>query len=177
MITKKEAVSFLKAHQPMPSDDELQENDIKKYAEIRDYFIKNPDEQCISLFLNSFGGKDGYGVYQMVEDVILMYDIEKVVPHLLKTFDSVYEGVKYWGIQISSNYPSEKFFEPLVDLLKSEDEDIKFATITTLARMALNNINKQQIINILKKEYEILLDEDIKEFIIEVLFDITNSNL
>ena len=100
MITRTEAFSFLKKHQPMPNDDKLKESEIKRYEEVREYFINNPDEKCIPLFLNSFGGKDGFGVYQMVEDVILMYDSKKVLPHLLKTFYSIYEGVKYWGIQI-----------------------------------------------------------------------------
>lgn len=44
MITKTEAFSFLKEHKPMPCDDELKENEIKKYEEVREYFISNPDE-------------------------------------------------------------------------------------------------------------------------------------
>lgn len=120
MVIRQEALDFLKEHQPMPSDDKLQEKEIKKYEEVRRYFLENPDEQCVPLFFNSFGGKDGLGVYQMVEEVILMYDSEAVLPYLLKTFDSEYESVKYWGIQISSNYPSECLFNPLVNLLESE---------------------------------------------------------
>lgn len=177
MITKREAFSFLKEHQPMPNDDKLKENEIKEYKEVRDYFVCNPDEKCVSLFLNSFGGKDGLGVYQMVEDVILMYDSEIVLPHILKAFDSEYEGVKYWGIQISSNFPSECLFNPLVNLLKSEDEDIKLATITAMAQLALNNIKKEQVIDILEKECERISDEDIKEFTEEVLLDIQNSTI
>lgn len=44
MITKTEAFSFLKEHKPMSCDDELKENEIKKYEEVREYFISNPDE-------------------------------------------------------------------------------------------------------------------------------------
>lgn len=177
MITELEALSFLKEHQPMPDDDKLKNNEIKKYDEIRDYFINNPNEQCVPLFLNSFGGKDGLGVYQMVEDVILMYDSEIVLPHILKSFDSEYEGVKYWGIQISSNFPSECLFNPLVNLLKSEDEDIKLATVVAIAQLALNNIKKEEVIDVLEKECKRILDEDIKEFVEEVLSDIQNSTL
>lgn len=177
MITRLEALSFLKEHQPMPNDDKLKENEIRKYEEVRDYFINNPDEQCVPLFLNSFGGKDGLGVYQMVEDVISMYDSEIVLPHILKAFDSEYEGVKYWGIQISSNFPSECLFNPLVNLLKSEDEDIKLETITAIAQLALNNIKKEEVIDILEKECKRISDEDIKKFAEEVLLDIQSSTL
>lgn len=161
----------------MPNDNELKENEIKKYEEVREYFINNPDEQCVPLFLDSFGGKDGFGVYQMVEDVILMYDSGKVLPYLLKTFNSKYEGVRYWGIQISSNFPSERLFNPLVALLQSEDVDIKLATITAIGQLALNNIKKEQITCILKEEYKRVPDNDIKEFVKEVLLDIHNGIL
>ena len=177
MLTKDEAFSFLEEHQPMPKDDELKESGIKKYEEVRKYFLDNPDEKCLPLFLNSFGGKDGLGVYQVVEDVILMYDGEIVLPHILKALDSTYEGVKYWGIQISSNFPSECLFNPLVNLLKLKDEDIKSATITAIAQLALNNIKKEEVINILEKECKRISDEDIKELAEEVLLDIQNSTL
>ncbi len=71
-MNKVEALSFLKAHQPLPDDDLLKEEEIQKYNEVREYFINNPDEDCIPLFLNLFGGKDGLGVYELVEDVITM---------------------------------------------------------------------------------------------------------
>lgn len=177
MITRIEAVSFLEEHQPMPNDNELKENEIKKYEEVRNYFIYNPDEQCIPLFLNSFGGKDGFGVYQMVEDVILMYDSEKVLPHILKALDSKYDGVKYWAIQISANFPSKSLFSPLVHLLKSEDEDIKLASIASLAQLALNNVKKDEVIGILEKECKKILDEDVREFAEEVLLDIQSNTL
>ena len=43
MITKKEALSFLQEHQPMPKDNELTQVIINKYDEVRGFFINNPD--------------------------------------------------------------------------------------------------------------------------------------
>lgn len=176
MITKMEAFSFLKEHQPMPSDKELTKEEMRKYDEVRDFFINNPDEQCIPLWLNSFGGKDGFGIYQMVEDVIRMYDKKAVLPHILKAFNSPYEGVKYWCIQISSNFPDESLFNPLISFLRLEDEDIKTATIIALAQLASSNINVSEVIKALKEEIERISDEEIKEFAIEVLADIQDSS-
>ena len=85
--------------------------------------------------------------------------------------------MKYWGIQISSNFPLECLFNPLVGLLQSEDEDIKLVTITAIAQLALNNIKKKQVVYVLEKEYRKILDEDVKEFTKEVLLDIQNSTL
>ena len=174
MITKTEAISFLKEHQPMPGDKELKKEEIEKYEEARKYFLDNPGEQCIPLFLNSFGGKDGFGVYQMVEDVIVMYDKEVVLPHILEAFTSSYESVKYWCIQISSDFPDHILFDPLVRLLQIENEDIQMATITALAQLALNDICTNEVITVLKDEIGRLVDEEMKEFAVEVLMDIQN---
>ena len=178
MITKTEAISFLQEHQPMPKDNELSDEIINKYDEVRDYFINNPDNQCVPLFLNSFGGKDGLGVYQMVEFVITMYDKKEVLPHVLNALHSPYDGVRYWATQIASNYPDETLFELLCNLLSEADDDIKSATITALAQLALNNIRTNDVIDVLKNEIERISDEEAKEFAEEVLEDIlSNSKL
>lgn len=176
MITKLEAFSFLKEHQPMPSDDELTKQEIEKYEEVRRFFLDNVDEQCIPLFLNSFGGKDGYGTYQMVEDIILMYDKEVVLPYVLNAFNSSCEYVIYWSIQIASNFPDVDLFIPLVNFFKYEDEDIKLATITALAQLALNDIKTNDVIDALKNEIETTSDDEVKEFAEEVLEDIQKDS-
>lgn len=176
MITKLEALSFLKEHQPMPTDDELTEYEIRKYEEVRKFFLNNADVQCIPLLLNSFGGKDGLGVYQMMEDVILMYDKEEVLPHILDAFNNSCEYVIYWCVQIASNFPDADLFIPLSKFIKHDDEDIKIASITALAQLALNDIRTYDVIDVLKKEIEIISDEEVKEFAEEVLEDILDSS-
>lgn len=172
MITKSEAFSFLQEHQPMPSDDELTKQEIEKYEEVRKFFLDNVDVQCVPLLLNSFGGKDGFGVYQMVEDVILMYSKEEVLSHILNAFDNSCKYVIYWCVQIASNFPDADLFMPLIKILKYDDEDIKLASITALAQLALNNIRTSDVIDVLKNEIEKISDEEVKEFAEEVLKDI-----
>lgn len=176
MITREEALSFLMEHQPMLSDKEVTEEEIKKYEEVRIFFINNPDEQCIPLFLNSFGGKDGLGTYQMIEEVIVMYNKKIVLPYILHAFNSSYEGVKYWCIQIASNFPDESLLPPLINFLQSEDQDIKVAAITTMAQFASNHIKADEILKILTEEIKKISDEETKEFAAEVLVDIQNEN-
>lgn len=175
MITKLEAICFLKQHQPMPNDNRLKGEEIEKYEEVRRFFINNPDAECVPLFLNSFGGKDGLGVYQMVEDVILMYDSKEVLPYILQAFNSLYDSVKYWAAQIASNFPDVSLFIPLVNLLGNEDFDIKFAAMTALSQLALKNINTDKIVQIIKEECKKTSDKEVKEFGKEVLIDIQNS--
>lgn len=175
MITKIEALSFLEEHQPMPKDEELKKEEIEKYEEVRKFFLNNPDEKCIPLFLNSFGGKDGFGIYQMVEDVITKFSKTAILPHALNALKNKSNNVKYWCVQLISNYPDRRFFNPLVEVLELEDEDIKVATITALAQLALNNLCVNEVIKVLEDEIERIKDEEIKGFAAEVLEDVKNS--
>ncbi len=172
MISKLEAVAFLQRHQPMSGKEQVDGKCMEKYEEVRRFFIENPDEECIPLFLNSFGGKDGLGVYQLVEDVLLMYNTETVLPYLLQSLNSSNDSIKYWSIQIASNFPDSRLFTPFSKLLQHQDEDIKVAVIIALAQLALNDIYAGEIVEMLTKEYESTSSTYVKEFCNEVLADL-----
>jgi hypothetical protein len=93
-MEKEDALKFLELHQPMPPDEEIDNELIEKYDDVRKYFLGNKDIRCIPLFLNSFGFIDGLGVYQLVEDVITMYEERDVVPSLIKSLSSNYYQCK-----------------------------------------------------------------------------------
>ncbi len=174
-MTKNEAISFLKKHQPMPNDKSITSEEIEKYDQIRRYFLNNADSECIPLFLNSFGGKDGYGLYQMVEDVISMYNKDEVLPHILKALDNPCEYVVYWCVQIASNYPDSKLFVPLSQTIRMSDSDIKIASIIALAQLALNGIRTNEVMDVIKNEIGNSYDEELNKFAEEILQNIKDS--
>ncbi len=67
-MTVEEALLFLEQHSPLPSDEDLSDEIIESYDEIRELFLANPDPRCIEPLLNSFGDGSGFGVYQMMDD-------------------------------------------------------------------------------------------------------------
>ena len=77
------------------------------------FFITNPDERCVDLLLNSFGKGDAHGVYQLVEDAILAFPDEVVVPALEGSLRNPAGSVRYWSAQIAANYPREELAEPV----------------------------------------------------------------
>ncbi|WP_019636598.1 HEAT repeat domain-containing protein [Paenibacillus fonticola] len=159
-----EAIEFLRNNQPLVDDSVLEDETIKKYDEVRKFFLSNPDPSCVPLLLNSFGNGDGFGVYQLIEDVIVKFDNELVLPHLINALDSEHKSVRYWNAQIASSFPDTILIEPLIKLLEEKDSDIRYASIT-----ALSQIDEESIIekmkDILKKED----DKDIIELIHEHL--------
>ena len=96
------ALDFLSRHQPLPSDEDLSEDLIRDYDEVRRHFLENPDKRCIPLLLGSFGKGDGLGVYPLVEDVLAVYAADEVVPHLKVKLESSDPSIRYWCGQIAA---------------------------------------------------------------------------
>lgn len=169
-MDKEKGLNFLKENQPMPNDKNLNESLISMYDEVRRYFLANPDEKCLPLFLNSFGEYGGMGVYQLVEDVILKFNHDKVVDCLLEALKSKYNGVKYWCAQICALFPDEKLINPLEELLNDLNQDIRMSVITSLSQ-----IQDDRVTTILKNQLNVDKDNEIKEFLTNVIEDLEEN--
>jgi len=125
-MNKNEALSFLIAHQPMPDDEDLTQELIDKYDEVRKYFIAHPEKQAIPLFLNSYGNGDGLGVYQVVEDLFYQFESEDVIPQIRNILEdsSTSESVRYWVTQLAAAFPDDSLKKGLELSLKSNNDDI-----------------------------------------------------
>lgn len=136
-MNRNEALSFLRDHQPMPDDDDLTQELIDKYDEVRNFFIATPDKEAISLFLNSYGNGDGWGVYQLVEDVFYKCHFDDVVLEIKKILEnpSVADSVRYWVTQVSAAFSDAKLRKGLEISLNSENEDIRDAAQLSLDMM------------------------------------------
>jgi len=169
-MDKDRAIAFLEHHQPMPDDTKVSQDLMNEYNSVREYFLLEPHEECIPLFLHSFGERDGYGVYQLVEDVLLKFDKSKVVRHLLKSLRSKHRSVRYWSAQISASFADKRLLEPLCGLLRDDDSDIRFAVIT-----ALSQIEDKKVLPTLKEALSKEKDEEVKEFLQEVIVDLEDK--
>jgi hypothetical protein len=158
------ALEFLTQYQPLPPDQELSVEILDIYDNVREYFLANPDPVCIPLFLNSFGNGSGFGVYQLVEDVICQFSKEEVLSSLISALQSQHSGVKYWCTQIAGSFPDVKLIDPLRNLLQDGSSDIRVMSV-----YALSAINNEQSLGILKKHMEVVTDENILILIKEVL--------
>ena len=134
-MTFDEALAFLEAHQPMPDDADLSKELIEQYDEVRKFLLQNPDERCIGPLLASFGDGDGFGVYQLVEDVLKQFDESKVVPHLKQGLQSPIRSVRYWNAEISANFPSGELVADLSALLRDPDQDVRAAAVIALGQI------------------------------------------
>lgn len=166
-MNKESAIKFLLKHQPMPSDLEMTEELIDMYDEVRKFCINNPFEECIPLFLNSFGEINGFGVYQLVEEVLLQFPKDIVLVYVLDALKSNYYSVRYWTVDISLSFIDIKLVEPLLEMYYTENDDMKIAIVSVLSF-----IKEIDTINLLEEVQENETSEDVKSFIKEIISSI-----
>lgn len=99
------------------------------------------------------------------KSIITMYD--EVVNYLLEALKSKYNGVKYWCAQISALFPDEKLINSLAKLLSDTNEDIRMSVITSMAE-----IKDNKVFIILKNHLNFEKDDEIKDFLVDVIEDI-----
>lgn len=133
-MNKKEALKFLESHQPMPSDNDLTQDLIDKYDDVRVFFVNNPDVDAIPLLMRSFGDGDGFGVYQLVEHVFDKCNFDDVIiniSNILKDTSTV-KSVRYWVTQLAIAFSDRRLVDGLNISLQFDDEDIQFMAASAL---------------------------------------------
>lgn len=166
-MTAEEALQFLDEHSPLPDDDDLSDELIGQYDEVRKFFLENPDRRSIGPFLRSFGDGSGFGVYQMIEDVIKQFSAEDVLPHLRDALRSPHNGVRYWSLQMVSDFADDSLVPLVIENLTFDDENVR-----TAAADALSYIGNDDAINALETAIESEEDEDVREAMEEALEDL-----
>jgi len=165
-MEKSDALQFLNDNQPLPPDEEIDQEIIYQYDKVREYFTENPDKECIPLFLNSFGKGSGFGVYQIVEDIFSNFSKDEVVPHLIQALRNEQGDVQFWSAQIAANFPDPALIDPLYRLLQTEDPDLRWAAV-----MALEEIGGERVEQMLANAYDDEDDEELREMIGAILED------
>lgn len=142
-MTTNEALQFLREHQPLPPTRVIEDAVIQEFDRVVKHFGTHLDARCVPLILNAFGEGDGHGVYQVVEDTILRYPDNVVVPSLLEGLRSPIRSVRTWNAEIAANYPNPELASPLIQLLWRGDVDERSAAVIALARYPLHEIEPE----------------------------------
>lgn len=87
------------------------------------------------MLLTSFGDGDGFGVYQLVEDVLRHFRLETVVPHLRQGLTHRRRSMRYWNADMAANFPTAELLAPLAQLLREDDADIRSAAAIALGHI------------------------------------------
>jgi HEAT repeat protein len=131
-MSKQRHIDFLKAHQPLPDDQNADDALFHELEAARKFFAEELDEQAVPMLIGSLGNGDGHGVYSMVETTLMAYPDDVVIRALRDGLNSDHASVRYWSAQFSANYPESGLLEELVAAYRRGDVDTKIAAITAI---------------------------------------------
>jgi hypothetical protein len=135
-MTTLEAIEFLRAHQPMPSDHAITDEEGRMFAETLKHFEAHPDEECIPLFIGSVSGETGLGMYQHIRFIFHRFPHATVGRHILTALRSPDVGVRAWAVDWALDCPWPDLLHELKRICaSSQDEDAH-----ELARAAIERI-------------------------------------
>ncbi len=119
------ALTFLRAHQPMPSDHTIADEEGATFAVILDHFQTVCDERCIPLVIHSVSPDTGLGMYEHIRLVLMAHPREQVIPHLRRGLTYGNDGVRsrccWWAADVSA-WDLVDLIEPLT---AHSDEDVR----------------------------------------------------
>ncbi|MCW0452145.1 hypothetical protein NB721_001231 [Xanthomonas sacchari] len=140
LVNKTDALTFLRAQQPLPDDDQLSQDLIDAYDAARRLFVADPDRAALPLFLRSFGNGDGWGVYPLVEDVFHACDRSDTVAAIREALEDplLSDGSRYWVTQLAAAFADPTMRSGLALSLRSESADTREA-----AQVALESVDDQ----------------------------------
>src|SRR5262245_42239008 len=133
-MTRDEAISFLRQHQPLP-DVSFDQKLLTGLHDTFQFFKANPDREALPLLVNVFGDGSASGIYQLFDELLSKYDMEDVVREVRKALSSKHRSVRYWNAQMSADFADERLTQPLADLLRADDFDMRYAAITALEQI------------------------------------------
>jgi hypothetical protein len=120
-MTTDEALEFLRAHQPLPSD--APDGVLARFDEVRRHFLERPDDRCVPLLLGAMAEGDGHGVYQLVEGTLRAHPEVVVVDALRQTLDHPLAPVRCWSAEIAMSYPRPELIPGLTRMLRHGNPD------------------------------------------------------
>lgn len=169
-MTTDEAIDFLRTRTPLPSDADLSDELIGQYDEVRKHLQAHPDARAIPLLLNSFGQGSGFGVYQLVEDVLREFPRDEVIPHIVEALKSQRSPVRMWASQIASRFPDASLLTPLTERLGDTDAEVRSAAADALA-----SIGDSSVIPALNEARAQEQDEDVRRAVDEAIGDLSSG--
>lgn len=127
--TREEALAFLRAHQPMPSEADIDEAFYEQYGAAVRYFCDHPDPECLPLFLFSVRADGSPALAQDVDYVLQAHDEASVLEYLKQAMAHPHPDVRAQAAEYVMSYPRVELVESLrLMLLEGLDAEIEAVT-------------------------------------------------
>ena len=122
-----QALSFLRSHQPMPSDHTISSEEGEMFVAILEHFQTEHDERCLPLLIHSISSDTGLGMYEHISDVLMAHPRDKVIPQLRRGLESGNDGVRWRCCWWASDIDAWELADVIEPLTMHPDDDVQSA--------------------------------------------------
>jgi hypothetical protein len=122
-----QALSFLRARQPMPSDHTITNEECATFTRILEHFENEHDERCLPLLIRSVSPDTGLGIYEHIKFVLIAHPREQVVPHLRRGLADGNDGVRHRSCWWAADVSAWELVDLIQPLTAHSDEDVRSA--------------------------------------------------
>lgn len=139
-----QALTFLRAHQPMPSDQAISDEEGATFVAILEHFEMKCDERCLPLLIHSVSPDTGLGMYEHIQFVLMAHPREQVIPQLRRGLTEGNDGVRSrccWWAMVVSAWELADLIEPLTE---HSDEDVRLPAVDFMKLRAENLAAKRR---------------------------------
>jgi HEAT repeat protein len=135
-MDKSAALQFLAAHQPMPSDWDITDEEGATYADIIEYFKEFPAPESIPLLIGSLGKGCGLGMYSHVRFALMKHPYNLVAKHLRDALENPGGTSREWCAELAVEFADPILLPTLLPLLQDEDASLRVWTAMALEFIA-----------------------------------------
>jgi HEAT repeat protein len=161
-----DALRFLAEHQPLPADEDLSDDLIQEFDDVRTFFVSHADPRCARLLVGALGDGSGFGVYQLVEDALRNQERGAVVEALREGLSSERRGVRSWSAEIAAGGYHDASLIPgaMAVLLGNDSGDTRYWAAVLLSELAASGeVDRSAIAGLLETEQEAQVAEVLRE--------------
>lgn len=132
----------INALSPLPSDEEISEEQLEAFAGILGDLRLLRDDRCISPLMQSLGYGTGYGLYWEVLHFLETFDHSTLRAHVIANLQNTNPGTRMWCVLILGRMRNHNDLSLVLPLLTDQEELVRLHAVSAVVMVAGEDAKK-----------------------------------
>lgn len=131
-----ELLRQLKAFTPLPSDDEISEEQLEAFSEIINKLQLLKDGRSIQPLLDALGYGTGYGLYWTALHFLEGFGSDTLRPHLIDALNNGEAGTRMWAVLMLGRIRNPEDVPQIIACLSDEADLVRLHAVSAIVMVA-----------------------------------------
>lgn len=129
----------LSALSPLPSDDDISEEQLDEFSAILDELQALRDVRCVSPLLQALGYGTGYGLYWNAVHFLETFEPDTLHPHLVAHLQSDNPGSRMWSVLMLGRTQNVANLAFILPSLSDKEELVRLHAVSATVMLSGSN--------------------------------------